>query len=477
MVLRIIILLSFLTSTAVLAQNSKPTPGTKPKAISEVKPALATKTQPSPPKPKNSPLVTTSAKQDACGDLERKEFLDISPEDYFKLIEKWQAVVLSIEPEACYLPGMTIKINTIRSENAVMSERIYRGQVNIKMVQRQSFDIAKKDHRLFLNQAQIAEYSRRINTKAKRLGQSVSHVYILTLEKPALESEYEQYGVPLFHPMADKINGKDFAAAIQAGAFVVDVRAKPLFTKNPLKGAKNLYTENYRLIVRKVLTRAEMKAAGIGFNSEILPKDKNTEIYVTSICAGEYSSYNFITLLRHAGYRNLKWFRSGALSLRPDLPGCETPASIAGVGNIKAKEIADRIADKDVVIVDARNPWKKESFRIKNAKHNEFFHMNNIMGLPNLRGNLSLASLRKEKETFEGGSDNPIGANFNDTVIVYGQNEYDWNAYKAAIMLSSVGYKNVYWYRLGFDDWKAHALINPPKFPFNKAVKKMEIYL
>lgn len=461
MVLRLVTLLLLLTSTAI-AENKKPAPKVVPKAT------VTNKT---------APIVIPPAKNDACNGLERREYLEVSPEDYFKLIEKWQAVVLSIEPETCYLPGMNIKIRTVRSENAVLSERIYRGQVTIKSVERQSFEVAKRDHRLFLKQAQIAEFSNRINTKAKRLGQPINYVYILTLEKPALESEYSQYGVPLIHPMAENVTGKQFAAALQSGAFVLDVRAKPLFKTNPLKGAKNIYTENYRLIVRKVLTYAEMKADKIGYNGTVLPKDKNTEIYITSICAGEYSSYNFITLLRHAGYRKLKWFRSGVLSLRPDLPGCETPKSISGVNNIKAQAIADQIGQKSTVIVDARNPWKKESFRIKDSRHHEFFHMNNIMGLPNLRGNLTLASLRKGKETFEGGSDNPIGANFNDTIIVYGQNEFDWNAYKAAVMLSSIGYKNVYWYRQGFDDWKAHALINPAKFPFNQKVKKMEIYL
>ena len=43
-------------------------------------------------------------------------------------------------------------------------------------------------------------------------------------------------------------------------------------------------------------------------------------------------------------------------------------------------------------------------------------------------------------------------------IVVFCNSGACWKSYKAAVMLSKAGYKNVFWYRNGVPDWKARKL-------------------
>lgn len=45
-----------------------------------------------------------------------------------------------------------------------------------------------------------------------------------------------------------------------------------------------------------------------------------------------------------------------------------------------------------------------------------------------------------------------------DRIVFYGQDINDWKAYKATLIAVSAGYKNVYWMRGGFAEWKSEGL-------------------
>jgi rhodanese-related sulfurtransferase len=45
--------------------------------------------------------------------------------------------------------------------------------------------------------------------------------------------------------------------------------------------------------------------------------------------------------------------------------------------------------------------------------------------------------------------------NVNNPIVVMGTSPYDWNGYNAALILGSLGYPNVWWYRGGEESWAA----------------------
>lgn len=49
-------------------------------------------------------------------------------------------------------------------------------------------------------------------------------------------------------------------------------------------------------------------------------------------------------------------------------------------------------------------------------------------------------------------------ADKNKDYIVFCNSGTCWKSYKAAVVMSKAGYKNVHWYRNGFPDWKARKL-------------------
>lgn len=46
----------------------------------------------------------------------------------------------------------------------------------------------------------------------------------------------------------------------------------------------------------------------------------------------------------------------------------------------------------------------------------------------------------------------------NAVIVTFCNSGTCWKSYKSAVVLAKNGYKNVYWYRGGFPDWKAHKL-------------------
>lgn len=46
----------------------------------------------------------------------------------------------------------------------------------------------------------------------------------------------------------------------------------------------------------------------------------------------------------------------------------------------------------------------------------------------------------------------------NANIVVFCNSGTCWKSYKAAVVLAKNGYKNVYWYRDGYPDWKARNL-------------------
>lgn len=122
----------------------------------------------------------------------------------------------------------------------------------------------------------------------------------------------------------------------------------------------------------------------------------------------------------------------------------ETPTTApAGVKIVEAKEVVD-LQKEGAILVDTR-------------KANEF-------GDATIKGAISVP-YDPEKSAKDANFDSAQDkfdlaklADKNAKIVAFCNSGTCWKSYKAAVVLAKNGYKNVYWYRNGFPDWKARKL-------------------
>jgi rhodanese-related sulfurtransferase len=122
----------------------------------------------------------------------------------------------------------------------------------------------------------------------------------------------------------------------------------------------------------------------------------------------------------------------------------ETPTTApAGVKVVEAKEVAD-LQKQGAILVDTR-------------KANEFSDAT-------IKGAISVP-YDPEKSAKDAGFDASQDkfdlsklADKNAKIVAFCNSGTCWKSYKAAVVLAKNGYKNVFWYRNGFPDWKARKL-------------------
>jgi rhodanese-related sulfurtransferase len=122
----------------------------------------------------------------------------------------------------------------------------------------------------------------------------------------------------------------------------------------------------------------------------------------------------------------------------------ETPtAAPAGIKLVEAKDV-QALQGKGALIVDTRRASEYAEGTIKGA-----------ISVP----------YDPEKSAKDAGFD-PAQDKFdlakfpdkNKDIVTFCNAGSCWKSYKSAVVLAKAGYKNVYWYRNGFPDWKARKL-------------------
>lgn len=138
----------------------------------------------------------------------------------------------------------------------------------------------------------------------------------------------------------------------------------------------------------------------------------------------------------------LGFFSAAGAAYAADAP--ETPtAAPAGVHLVDAKQVQDLQA-KGALIVDTR-------------KASEF-------GEGSIKGSISVPydpEKSAKSADFDSSQDKFNMDKLKDknaAIVVFCNSGTCWKSYKAAVVLSKNGYKNVNWYRNGFPDWKARKL-------------------
>jgi rhodanese-related sulfurtransferase len=122
----------------------------------------------------------------------------------------------------------------------------------------------------------------------------------------------------------------------------------------------------------------------------------------------------------------------------------ETPASApAGVKLVDAKQVQELQA-KGAIIVDTR----------KASEYGE----GSIKGAINVPYDPEKSAKSADFDASQDHFDMSKLGDKNATIVVYCNSGTCFKSYKASVVLSKNGYKNIYWYRDGFPDWKARKL-------------------
>ena len=116
-----------------------------------------------------------------------------------------------------------------------------------------------------------------------------------------------------------------------------------------------------------------------------------------------------------------------------------TPKELAGAKVIEAKQASDLIA-KGVAVIDARNDADYLDGHIKGALLVPYHEVSaKEIGFDGAEDKFDLAKLPQDK---------------NAAMLLYCDGTPCWKSYKAAVLAIRNGYKNIYWFRGGFPEWK-----------------------
>lgn len=117
-----------------------------------------------------------------------------------------------------------------------------------------------------------------------------------------------------------------------------------------------------------------------------------------------------------------------------------TPRELAGAQVIEAKQASDMIA-KGVTVIDARAEPEYVEGHIKGSLLVPYHEVSaKEVGFDAVEDKFDLARLPQDK---------------NAAMLLYCDGTPCWKSYKAAVVAVRAGYKNIYWFRGGFPEWKA----------------------
>ncbi|MFZ6712306.1 rhodanese-like domain-containing protein [Undibacterium sp. TC9W] len=214
------------------------------------------------------------------------------------------------------------------------------------------------------------------------------------------------------------------------------------------------------LAVRSALSNCQRRSK-VNCNLYDLDDQAFQDKYALFLTESERAIKNLKVQNGYQDFENADWFLPPVKHLRPGSEGFHyaTPASIEGIKNISTPELAEKLAKKQISVIDALG--------IDNSG----------MTLPFAISLDGAANLADDPEAaFNKNLDADLRAvmkkNFPQkeaAIAVFCVSEECWMSVNTLVRLKGMGYSNLYWYRGGIAAWQA------AKLPVVKAVPLLTV--
>jgi rhodanese-related sulfurtransferase len=443
-----------------LSSNGAPTVPVKP-ATSEKLAASV---------PATAPIKPASAASTNCTGKTQEDAIHMNSIKFWRLIANQPVTLYFMDTQKCFTPSQKVSLFETKTDDGGVYWRTARGTVLVRKVEPITYAEYKKRERTTTLGKELESFRKKLiefTGKKEPELDSVS-VNAVTVVADKIEDSLKTYGSPRIHPSGKSLKKKEFVEEMKKG-HVYDIRPEAMAKKVPLKYVKKLTYADYSFVTMDVMSPEQMKKKKVRFKAPPLPKNKNEPIYIIGGCPGEFSGYNTVTLLTEMGYKNVGWYPGGMSEYGKTHHPCITPDKPSDATIVDAKRVKELIDNKNTVILDTRSGG---AFTLPKAKFKPFPEKRNGLSMPLYREGVTVTGLTAKKEFYKKDVNFPKGK----TILVVGENEYDWRGYKATIYLKSKGYQNVYWYRSGMRDWAQKVLIHPNEYKINKKVTNGELY-
>ncbi|MFZ6653639.1 rhodanese-like domain-containing protein [Undibacterium sp. TJN19] len=183
--------------------------------------------------------------------------------------------------------------------------------------------------------------------------------------------------------------------------------------------------------------------------------------YAQFLSQSELAIKNFKVQDGYQDYENGDWFLPPVKQLRPGSEGFHyaTPTSIEGIKNISTPELAEKLAKKQISVIDALG--------IDNTSMTLPFAIS-LDGAANLADDPAAVFNKNLDEDLHA----VMKKNFPQkeaAIAVFCASEECWMSINTLVRLKDMGYSNLYWYRGGVAAWQA------AKLPLVKAVPLLTV--
>ncbi len=361
----------------------------------------------------------------------------------------------------CYAADKTYKFNLILRDGHSGKNffKEVRGTLRLEKIELILGDQVAKYFNI-KSQSEMPDFHRQFFKNREKTKKENEPVIVLRFNLDQFFPNRPSYGSPFFHPYAKTVSAEDVKKMMGEQTLIIDVRPADQFNLEQIPGSKNLNPKAYNELSRKILRSQPAKELSKNIQwAKIVSSLKPKQVVVYSNGPMDYSSYNALTILSSLNVKNLFWLRGGidewqGIRSLPPFPA----------HSVEILETVEKfLALQDAVVLDVRSRGEFQKRRFPDALNVEFVQNYKSNGMPLFRPKtIVVDQLNANKEYFVG----PISFSKQKSVVVYGNNEYDWRPYKAIETLHTMGFKKILLFKYGIDGWTYGK-----KVQLNQAVK------
>ncbi len=258
------------------------------------------------------------------------------------------------------------------------------------------------------------------------------------------------------------ITRKQMESAIQDGTQIIDVRTKKQYSAAHVKGAVHVpYTAGPRMKVGDEYS--SYVKAGDAFDIRRIDPDKKKPVILMSEGPFSDNVYRAAVVLRSEGWKSIFLFYEGFEYFARMM--WKPPAASGLVETINLPRVLQTMRKASPqALIDVRSESEFQESTITGAVSAPYRERDDIrLHRAGLNGQI----LRQYGDSWTP----PQNFDKERVMIIIGRDENDWRSYKASLIAKSLGYKRVYWYRLGFDAWASINNDYPLHYPIVSARK------